>query len=33
MIAGVDPFSDDDPIKIYEKIIKGKIKFPNDFDL
>ena len=32
MIAGIDPFSDDDPMKVYQKIIRGKIKFPSDFD-
>jgi protein kinase A len=32
LLAGIDPFSDDDPIKIYEKILEGKIKFPSGFD-
>ena len=32
MIAGIDPFSDDDPIMVYQKILKGKIKFPSGFD-
>lgn len=32
MLAGIDPFSDDDPMAIYQKILKGKIKFPRDFD-
>lgn len=32
MIAGIDPFNDDDPMAIYQKILKGKIKFPKDFD-
>ena len=32
MIAGIDPFNDDDPMAIYQKILKGKIKFPRDFD-
>jgi serine/threonine protein kinase len=32
MIAGIDPFNDDDPMAIYEKILKGKVKFPRDFD-
>jgi len=31
MIAGIDPFNDDDPMAIYQKILKGKIKFPRDF--
>ena len=32
MLVGVDPFSDDDPMSIYQKIVKGKIHFPKDFD-
>ena len=32
MMAGIDPFNDDDPMGIYQKILKGKIKFPRDFD-
>jgi serine/threonine protein kinase len=32
MVAGIDPFNDDDPMAIYQKILKGKIKFPRDFD-
>ena len=32
MIAGIDPFSDDDPMMVYQKILKGKIKFPTGFD-
>ena len=32
MIAGIDPFSDDDPMMVYQKILKGKIKFPSGFD-
>jgi len=32
MIAGIDPFNDEDPMAIYQKILKGKIKFPRDFD-
>ena len=31
MIAGIDPFSDDDPMMVYQKILKGKIKFPSSF--
>ena len=31
MLAGIDPFNDDDPMAIYQKILKGKIKFPRDF--
>jgi serine/threonine protein kinase len=32
MLAGIDPFSDDDPMMVYQKILKGKIKFPTGFD-
>ena len=32
MLAGIDPFSDEDPMSIYQKILKGKIKFPRHFD-
>ena len=32
MIAGIDPFSNDDPMMVYQKILKGKIKFPSGFD-
>jgi serine/threonine protein kinase len=32
MIAGIDPFSDDDPMMVYQKILKGKLKFPSTFD-
>ena len=32
MIAGIDPFSDDDPMMVYQKILKGKIRFPSGFD-
>ncbi len=32
LIAGEDPFSDEDPLIIYQKILKGKLKFPRDFD-
>lgn len=32
MLVGIDPFSDEDPMAIYQKILKGKIKFPKDFD-
>jgi len=31
MIVGVDPFSDDEPMAIYQNILKGKIKFPLTF--
>lgn len=32
MLAGIDPFSDEDPMAIYQKILKGKIKFTRHFD-
>lgn len=32
MIAGIDPFNDEDPMTIYQKILKGKVKFPRDFE-
>ena len=32
LLAGIDPFSDDDPLIIYQKILKGKLKFPRSFD-
>ena len=32
MIAGIDPFNDEDPMAIYQKILKGKVKFPSDFE-
>jgi serine/threonine protein kinase len=32
MNAGIDPFTDEDPMGIYQKILKGKIRFPRNFD-
>jgi protein kinase A len=32
MLAGIDPFSDEDPMNIYQKILKGKVHFPKTFD-
>jgi len=32
MNAGIDPFTDEDPMIIYQNILKGKIRFPKDFD-
>ena len=32
MICGVEPFYDDEPIKVYENILKGKLLFSSDFD-
>jgi protein kinase A len=32
MNVGIDPFNDEDPMMIYQKILKGKIRFPSFFD-
>ncbi len=32
MLAGIDPFNDDDPMKIYQKITHSILKFPSKFD-
>jgi protein kinase A len=32
MLTGIDPFSDDDPMMIYKKILKARVKFPKNFD-
>ena len=32
MLAGIDPFNDEDPMLIYQKILKGKLKFPSSFN-
>lgn len=32
MNAGIDPFADDDPMVIYQNILKGRIHFPKGFD-
>lgn len=32
LIEGIDPFNDEDPMAIYQKILKGKVKFPRNFD-
>ena len=32
MVAGVDPFADEDPLVIYQNIIKGRYHFPRNFD-
>ena len=29
---GIDPFNSEDPMEIYQKILKGKVKFPRAFD-
>lgn len=31
MLAGIDPFNSEDPMEIYQKILKGKVKFPRNF--
>lgn len=31
MIVGIDPFSDDEPMAVYQNILKGKVKFPSTF--
>ena len=30
LLVGIDPFNDADPILIYQKILKGKVKFPSE---
>ena len=32
MLVGIDPFSDDEPMKTYQKILKGKINFPKEIN-
>jgi len=32
MLAGQAPFTDEDPMQVYQKILKGKVKFPRTFD-
>ncbi len=32
MNVGIDPFSDDDPLNIYQNILKSKIKYPKDIN-
>jgi protein kinase A len=32
MSSGFDPFNDDDPMRIYKKILVGKVRFPRSFD-
>lgn len=31
MIVGIDPFSDDEPMAVYQNILKGKLKFHSSF--
>lgn len=32
MLAGFVPFTDSDPVKVYQKILRDRIKFPKTFD-
>eukprot|EP00158_Paraphelidium_tribonemae_P004592 Partr_v1_DN26858_c0_g1_i1_m40843 putative CAMP-dependent protein kinase, catalytic subunit len=32
MLAGYPPFFDDDHVRLYEKILAGRVKFPSHFD-
>lgn len=32
MIVGIDPFSDDEPMAVYQNILKGKVRFPSNFN-
>lgn len=32
MLVGIDPFSDEEPMTVYQNILKGKIKFPSNFN-
>ncbi len=32
MLAGIDPFNDEDPMSIYKNILRGKLNFPSNFD-
>ena len=32
MLAGIDPFNDDDPMKIYQKVTHCDVKFPSKFE-
>jgi len=31
MLVGIDPFTANDPMEIYQKILNGRIKFPRNF--
>lgn len=33
MLVGIDPFSDDEPMAVYQNILRGKVKFPSTFDV
>ena len=32
MLVGIDPFSDDEPMSVYQNILKGKVRFPSSFN-
>lgn len=32
MNAGIDPFTSEEPMEIYQNILRNRIKFPKDFD-
>ena len=32
MCAGIDPFTDEDPMIIYQNILRGRVRYPKDFD-
>lgn len=32
MLTGIDPFNAEDPIEIYQNILKGEIRFPKKFN-
>lgn len=32
MLVGIDPFSDEEPMAVYQNILKGKLKFPSTFE-
>jgi protein kinase X len=32
MHAGIDPFNDEDPAKIYKNILQGEFYYPENFD-
>lgn len=32
MLAGIDPFNDCDAMSVYHNILKGKLRFPKDFN-
>merc|ERR1711934_730651 len=31
MNVGIDPFSDEDPMMVYQKIVSGRVRFPSHF--